>query len=107
MEQANREGWSIVALDLNIDTTTATGELIAHIMASLAQWERRIIGQRTREALAVKRSLGVRLGRPATMAPADEPRPKPCGISFWQRMPIPGGWPPSAAKQARMARITR
>ncbi|HEY3218141.1 MAG TPA: recombinase family protein [Candidatus Limnocylindria bacterium] len=29
-----------------------------------AQFERTLIGQRTREALAVKRSQGVRLGRP-------------------------------------------
>jgi DNA invertase Pin-like site-specific DNA recombinase len=33
-------------------------------MASAAQWERRIIGQRTKEALAVKKAQGVRLGRP-------------------------------------------
>ena len=37
-------------------------------MASAAQWERRIIGQRTRDALAVKRAQGVRLGRPQMMA---------------------------------------
>jgi len=47
--------------------TSATGDRIAHIMASLAQWERRIIGQRTREALAVRKSQGVKLGRPTTM----------------------------------------
>jgi DNA invertase Pin-like site-specific DNA recombinase len=34
-------------------------------MASAAQWERRIIGQRTKEALAARREQGVRLGRPA------------------------------------------
>ena len=33
-------------------------------MASAAQWERRIIGQRTRDALAAKKAAGVRLGRP-------------------------------------------
>jgi DNA invertase Pin-like site-specific DNA recombinase len=32
-------------------------------MASAAQWERRIISQRTKEALAVKRAQGVVLGR--------------------------------------------
>jgi DNA invertase Pin-like site-specific DNA recombinase len=30
---------------------------------------RRIIGQRTRDALAIKRDQGVRLGRPATLDP--------------------------------------
>ncbi len=33
-------------------------------MASAAQWERRIIGVRTREAMAARKAAGVRLGRP-------------------------------------------
>jgi DNA invertase Pin-like site-specific DNA recombinase len=41
---------------------------MANVMASAAQWERRIIGQRTRDALAVKRAQGVRLGRPQEVA---------------------------------------
>ena len=38
-------------------------------MASAAQWERRIIGQRTKDALAEKRAAGVRLGRPSGLTP--------------------------------------
>jgi DNA invertase Pin-like site-specific DNA recombinase len=37
------------------------------VIASVAQWERRIIGQRTAEGLAVKRAQGVKLGRPRTL----------------------------------------
>jgi DNA invertase Pin-like site-specific DNA recombinase len=37
------------------------------VLASVAQWERRIIGERTREALAAKRQQGVRLGRPRSV----------------------------------------
>jgi DNA invertase Pin-like site-specific DNA recombinase len=40
------------------------GELIASVMAAVAQWERWAIGARTKEVLAVKRAQGVRLGRP-------------------------------------------
>jgi DNA invertase Pin-like site-specific DNA recombinase len=36
----------------------------------VAQWERRIIGQRTREGLAVKKAQGVKLGRPRSIDPA-------------------------------------
>ncbi len=64
LDQAQREGWGLVALDLGVDTTTPAGELVANVMAAVAQWERRTIGQRTREGLAAKRASGVRLGRP-------------------------------------------
>ena len=37
------------------------------MLATFAQFERRLISQRTREALAVKRANGVRLGRPPTV----------------------------------------
>jgi DNA invertase Pin-like site-specific DNA recombinase len=36
-------------------------------MASAAQWERRIIGQRTRDALQAKKASGARLGRPVAL----------------------------------------
>jgi DNA invertase Pin-like site-specific DNA recombinase len=67
MERARQEGWALVALDLGVDTTTPSGELVANVMASVAQWERRAIGQRTKDALAAKREQGVRLGRPPAL----------------------------------------
>lgn len=67
LDRAAKRGWSLVALDLGIDTSTPTGELIASVMAACAQWERRAIGARTREALAAKRAAGDRLGRPAVL----------------------------------------
>ena len=67
MARAQAGGWNLVALDLGIDLATPAGEFMANVLASAAQWERRIIGQRTRDALAVKRSQGVRLGRPASL----------------------------------------
>lgn len=63
MDRSRRRGWALVALDLGVDTTTPQGEMVANVMASFAQFERRLIGQRTREALAVKRAQGVQLGR--------------------------------------------
>ena len=66
--QSAREGWSIVALDIGVDTSTVNGELIANIIMSLAQWERRIIGQRTKDALAAVKGRGTPLGRPTVVA---------------------------------------
>ena len=68
MEQARRSGWALVALDLGVDTTTPAGEMMASVVATVAQYERRIIGQRTREALVVKRLQGIRLGRPPVLS---------------------------------------
>lgn len=67
MTRAKDGGWNLVALDLGIDLSTPAGEFMASVMASAAQWERRLIGQRTRDALAAKQAAGVRLGRPQSL----------------------------------------
>ena len=55
-----------------IDTTTASGELVFHIFSALAQFERRLIQERTRAGLAAARARGKHGGR--TPRHADEPR---------------------------------
>ncbi len=46
-----------------IDTTTASGELIFNIFSSLAQFERRLIQERTRAGLEAARARGKKGGR--------------------------------------------
>lgn len=67
METAKRQGWELVVLDLAIDTSTPSGALMANVMASFAEYERQLIGQRTSAALQVKKSQGARLGRPRSL----------------------------------------
>jgi DNA invertase Pin-like site-specific DNA recombinase len=62
MDLARRQGWALIALDLGVDTTTPAGEMMANVMASFAQFERRVIAQRTKDALAQAKARGVRLG---------------------------------------------
>ncbi|MGI8844835.1 MAG: recombinase family protein [Thermoleophilaceae bacterium] len=69
MARATKESWALVALDCAVDTTTPAGEAMAHVLATFAQFERRLIGQRTKDALAIKRGEGVRLGRPPAISP--------------------------------------
>jgi DNA invertase Pin-like site-specific DNA recombinase len=69
VRRAEAEGWALVACDLGVDMTTPTGGLLANVTASVAEWERKVISQRTREALAARRSAGVRLGRPRLVDP--------------------------------------
>ena len=64
MDRARKNNWAIVLLDVDFDMTTPTGELMANMLAAFAQFERKIIGQRTRDGLAQKRAQGVQLGRP-------------------------------------------
>ncbi|MDO3394667.1 recombinase family protein [Nocardioides sp. SOB44] len=68
MAQAEHEGWQLVVLDMAVDTTTPSGQLMASVMASFAEYERRIIGQRTSAAMQQLKAQGVRLGRPRVMA---------------------------------------
>jgi DNA invertase Pin-like site-specific DNA recombinase len=68
MGRATRENWALVALDCAVDTTTPAGEAMANVLATFAQFERRLIGQRTREALAQKKAQGIRLGRPPELS---------------------------------------
>ena len=67
MATAQKQGWALVALDCAVDTTTPAGEAMANVLATFAQFERRLISQRTKDALAAKKAQGVRLGRPRAL----------------------------------------
>jgi DNA invertase Pin-like site-specific DNA recombinase len=67
METARKQGWEIIVLDLAVDTTTPSGQLMASVMSAFAQYERQLIGARTSAALQQLKAQGVRLGRPRTL----------------------------------------
>jgi DNA invertase Pin-like site-specific DNA recombinase len=48
----------------NIDTSTATGELVFHIFGALAEFERNLIKERTMAGLEAARARGRKGGRP-------------------------------------------
>lgn len=56
-----------MALDLGIDFSTISGQMVGHNIAAAAEFEREMISQRTKDALAIKRAQGVRLGRPRSL----------------------------------------
>lgn len=47
-----------------IDTTTAGGKLVFHMLGALAEFERALISERTKAGMAAARTRGVALGRP-------------------------------------------
>ena len=58
------QGIVFKSLTENIDTSTATGQLIFHIFGALAEFERNLIKERTIAGLDAARSRGRRGGRP-------------------------------------------
>jgi DNA invertase Pin-like site-specific DNA recombinase len=58
------QGVGFRSLSEAIDTTTASGRLLFHIMGALAEFERALISERTRAGMASARARGSRLGRP-------------------------------------------
>jgi DNA invertase Pin-like site-specific DNA recombinase len=67
VSQSKDQKWSLICLDINLDTASPRGECMGSILAAIAQLELENIRKRTKDALAVKKAQGYRLGRPATM----------------------------------------
>ena len=69
VERSRRRGWAIVVVAEGFDLSTDSGELTAGLLASVAQYERRLIGARTREAMAAAKARSARYGRPIEHSP--------------------------------------
>ena len=54
-----------------IDTTTASGRLLFHVMGALAEFERALICERTRAGMEAARSRGIAIGRPPKLSVVD------------------------------------
>jgi site-specific DNA recombinase len=61
LERFDRRDVSLVSVDESLDTQSAAGRLVLNIMASVSQWEREAIGERTAAVLAHKRTRGERI----------------------------------------------
>ncbi len=64
-EELVKGKWALLSVAEQLDTRTASGRLVLNILGSVASWEREVICERTREAMAHKRSSGERTSHDA------------------------------------------
>ena len=62
VELIEKKGVALVSVQDSINTTTAAGRLCLNMLASISQWEREAISERTSAALQVKKASGQRVG---------------------------------------------
>ena len=68
VDQIQARGAGFRSLAEDIDTTTPAGRLVFHIFASIAQFERERIAERTRDGIAAARRRGRVVGRPPALS---------------------------------------
>ncbi|AWB23505.1 MULTISPECIES: recombinase family protein [Methylobacteriaceae] len=63
VEQLKGRGVALLSLEEKLDTSSAAGELIFHVFGAIAQFERRLIAERTKDGIAAARARGKVPGR--------------------------------------------
>jgi DNA invertase Pin-like site-specific DNA recombinase len=69
IDDLGRNNIEFCSITEGMNTTTAGGELVFHIMGALAQFERRLIAERSKAGRDAARRRGKHLGRPPTLTP--------------------------------------
>ncbi len=116
VERADRR-WGLVALDMDLNTTTANGQLVVHLLGSVAQWESRMNSERVSRGMREVHAERKASGQPFGFQPQVDPttaarivRARKRGDSYGRiakrldhdRVPTPGGgvrWYPSTVSR--------
>ena len=64
VEKLRKGGIAFQIVNLNVDTSTPSGELMYTVMAAFSQFERQTLIRRTKEGMAAARLRGKHIGRP-------------------------------------------
>ncbi len=76
IELWEQKGVRLIMLDLNLDTGTPTGKMMAVVMAAFGEFERERCKERTKEVAAERKRLGLPVGRPPYGFRCNGPRGK-------------------------------
>jgi DNA invertase Pin-like site-specific DNA recombinase len=96
--ELGERGVAFCSLTENIDTASAPGRLVLHMMGALAEFERNLIVERTRAGLTAAKRRGVKLGRKPTLTPAQ--------VAHARRLIDGGESPRTVASTLRVGRTT-
>ncbi|WP_065573824.1 recombinase family protein [Micrococcus luteus] len=69
VEELADRGVGLKALDVDLDSSTAVGKLMMHLLLVLAQWERDLLRERTLEGVVRARAAGRRPGPKPKLTP--------------------------------------
>jgi DNA invertase Pin-like site-specific DNA recombinase len=69
MDDLSKRGIAMKSLTEPFDTTDPTSRAMVQMIGIFAELERSIISRRTKDSLAYKKSIGVKLGRPSALTP--------------------------------------
>ena len=69
IDDLGKGGAGFKSLSDGIDTTTASGKLVFHIMGALAEFERSLISERTSAGMQAAKRRGRHVGRPPKLTP--------------------------------------
>lgn len=72
LDDLDRRGIGFKSLNDGIDTTTAIGRFIFHLLGAVAQFERDLTVERTHDGMKAARRRGVRLGAVSKLSAKDE-----------------------------------
>ena len=63
VDRANKQGWRLIMLDLNLDTSSYQGRFVTTVMSALAEMERGIIAERAKDVHKDRRQQGIVWGK--------------------------------------------
>lgn len=66
-EELNKRGINLCSLAENIDSSTASGSLVFNMFGAIAEFERRLISERTKAGIEAAKRRGKKPGRPPSV----------------------------------------
>jgi DNA invertase Pin-like site-specific DNA recombinase len=93
-----QKGIGFKSLTEAIDTESAAGRLLGHMIAALAEFERSLITERTRAGVKAAKLRGVKLGRSFSLTPAQ--------VQHARKLIEQGERPAAVAKSLKVGRST-